>query len=237
MNTAPLQKLQQLTHHPLFIPALLTSILLISSTIFLFTIFADTDFKLITQTNQTPVSTTITWYTKKPTKGCLWLLHLGFPKRRCDDHGQKRTNHYITLNHLTPQTTYTLLLRSGIHTQLYTVKTPQVPENLPQLPNPAYGQLVSDNQQTIDHATVMIVTKSGIYATLTDDQGYWSLDLTNRYPQNTRIPLIIAWNNYVISSQSIITGHHQPTANITIEQAALEATNNTNQFGDLPQQP
>lgn len=169
----------------------------------------------IEESNQTPVSSTITWVSSKKVVGCVYVLR--FPlKRVCDDHGENRGNHLVTLKNLNPKATYPLLIKSGFAFATHTIEPKFIPEAAPGLPNIAYGKVVMpDGQTPLVNSTILIHTPAGIVSTLTNQSGGWSADLKGDYPPGTLLPLTITWN-YVHLNQKyrLVIGRHQPTETI-----------------------
>ncbi len=174
--------------------------------------------KLALATNSTPVSTTLTWYTSTPLHGCVYILE--FPPRRfCDIQDKPVTNHYVNLTHLLPQRNYNLLIQTGLSFTRFPLPAKFIPDAVPDLPNPAYGRIVSPEGNPVPQATVIVFTKAGPLSTLTNDQGRWALDLRGQYALTTTLKLHLAWGKYYLTDQRLNIAYRQPTPDIILAPA------------------
>ncbi len=172
------------------------------------------NFALIS--NSSPVNTTLTWYTQTPAQGCVYILE--FPLRRfCDVQAKPVTNHYVNLTHLLPQRNYNLLIQTGLSFARFPLPAKFISEQVPSLPNPAYGRIVSADGKPVPFATVIVFTKAGPTSTLTTDQGYWTLDLRGQYPTLNTLKLHIAWGKYYLTDFKLGLNHYQPAPDITLK--------------------
>ena len=170
-------------------------------------------------TNVTPTTTTFTWYTQRPNRGCVLALKWP-PTLACDPQGRPVTNHHITVANLDPAQSKNFLVLSGKSFLNYKLSPGFIPDSVPALPNPAYGQIISpDTGEPVPQATIIAFTLSGPVSTLTDAHGYWSLDLRGTYPKNKILPLRIIWGDKFLTTHQLTIGLHQPTPAIELQEA------------------
>ena len=216
---------------PRFLLGLLASLVTIAIGIFIIKGYNQLYF--LEETNITPFSSTLTWLTPTPSTGCALILNL--PVRFvCEP--SSHHNHHLTLADLRPKTTYRLLLLSGTNFGFYIISHPFVPDQIPSLPNVAYGKLVtSDTNQPLAGATIIARTQAGPVSTTTNANGTWSLDLRNSIKPDTVVPVTIIWRNFYFDQDVILIGQHQPAPDFEIlDQSALDQAKQSNApFGPL----
>ncbi|OGE30381.1 hypothetical protein A2631_01250 [Candidatus Daviesbacteria bacterium RIFCSPHIGHO2_01_FULL_44_29] len=155
------------------------------------------EIKSIVVSNVSDRSVTLSWASNLPTKGRLYVNKSGkfgvFPNLKrglLDDQLQvfdrniRLDTHLITLDGLTPETTYFARVYQGIwSSKLYSFKT--LPTfNAATVPNPVYGKILEPDRKTpaagvIVYLTLKNATNSATLAVLTTANGAWQLDLAN----------------------------------------------------------
>lgn len=178
----------------IFVPLVFAAIIIIS-------LFFEPSTKPegVNLTNQSDKSVTVTWTTKKPTKGIILISENGkFPLSPIvadliyKDDDEKGTptvgrylTHSVTIGKLKPDTTYQYRIYQGLRyvyegefkttTSLSDISTP----------NPVYGQILSAEDKPVAGALVFlrvassINSHSSVLSTLTNINGRWSIDLSS----------------------------------------------------------
>lgn len=131
-------------------------------------------------------SISVAWVLPRPTFGCVALIPKSFnarPKIACNR--SFVSAHLTELSHLRPQTTYRIMLLSGLRPLLWgnpSVTTTQVREEMPDMPKPGYGSVVFKDEK-IEGALVLVYTNTPqaqyAVAALTNSQGNYAVDLAN----------------------------------------------------------
>lgn len=154
--------------------------------------------------NVTDHQVTISWTTRKATKGTLIIAADGnfpllpsFAQKIYRDDGEKRLNktnfyttHYITIDNLSPNQTYQFIIYQGwkkkVQSSFATGST------LPSIntPIPVYGRVLAVDQKPVIGALIYFhatneasgsaqVTSSALLSALTNNEGRWAIDLAN----------------------------------------------------------
>lgn len=131
-------------------------------------------------------SISVAWVLPRPTFGCVLLVPKSLnslPKLACNR--LFTSVHLQELSNLRPQTTYKIMLLSGLRPLLWgnpSVTTTQVREEMPDMPKPGYGSVVFKDEK-IEGALVLVYTNTPqaqyAVAALTNSQGNYAVDLAN----------------------------------------------------------
>ena len=194
-------------------------------------------------TNITDRSLTISWITKRPIKGYVlygkrkWqivipVLNFLTAKRVADDHRKTETVHHVTLKNLEPETPYYLRIISGIRQyDLGVISTGPVLENLSS-PSPVFGQVLEKDGRLAENIIIYLKIKgekgeSTELSTLTNEDGFWSLDLANlrikdlkdsfSYTENDREYLFAEGGEKGSGSVSFDVGFDKPAATVKLK--------------------
>jgi len=184
---------------------------------------------------------TISWTTKKPTRGYVlygkrkWqiavpLLNFLTAERVSDEHRKIETVHHVILANLEPNTAYYYKIISGIRQyNAGVVSTGPALENLPS-PNPIFGQVLKRDGVLAENVIVYLKIKgekeSSELSTLTNEDGFWSLDLANlrtkdlknsfSYTENDREFLFAKGGSKGSGSVSFSPGFDKPAATVKL---------------------
>lgn len=131
-------------------------------------------------------SLSVAWVLPRPTFGCVVLLPKSFnaiPKLGCNR--SLSSVHLQELSNLRPETTYKIMLLSGLRPLLWgnpNVTTTQVQDKMPEMPKPGYGSVLFQEEK-IEGALVLVYTNTPqaqyAVAALTNAQGNYAVDLAN----------------------------------------------------------
>lgn len=131
-------------------------------------------------------SISVAWVLPRPTFGCVLLVPKSLnslPKLACNR--LFTSVHLQELSNLRPQTTYKIMLLSGLRPLLWgnpTVTTTPIQEDMPEMPQPGYGSVVFENEKSAG-ALVLAYTNTPqaqyAVAALTNAQGNYAVDLAN----------------------------------------------------------
>lgn len=131
-------------------------------------------------------SLSVAWVLPRSTFGCVALVPKSFralPKFACNR--SFASVHLLELSGLRPETTYTIMMLSGLRPLLWgnpKVTTTQVRDEMPGMPKPGYGSVVFKDEK-IEGALVLVYTNTPqaqyAVAALTNSQGNYAVDLAN----------------------------------------------------------
>jgi len=170
-------------------------------------------FRYLAETNATPFTSTFTWTSHRLNRGCA--LALSFPPRLSCDRSPTY-NHHLTLTGLKPQA-IPVILQSGANLLIFPIDHRFIPQDLPPLPNPAYGKVVTaDTLQPLPGAIVKVTTPQGIVSAPTNAQGAWAVDLAGSYPATAVFPVTIDWQYLHFQNHIISLKQYQPAPNFTL---------------------
>lgn len=176
-------------------------ILIVVGSIFLSFLFEPTSLPLrVSITNIADKGVSISWITKKPTKGAILISENNqfpsfplFVKNWQKDDGEKNlktmnfyTTHHITVGNLKPNTLYYFRIYQGLRnvyqgkmTTVYTLEKISPPF-------PVYGKVISADEKTPAIGAIVYLqltdnrgSSSAILSTLTNSEGRWSIDRGN----------------------------------------------------------
>lgn len=143
-------------------------------------------------------SVSIAWVLPRPTFGCVVLVPKSFnalPKFACDRSFD--SVHLQELSNLRPETTYKIILLSGLRPLLWgnpSVTSTPVQDEMPDMPKPGYGSIVFKDEK-IEGALVLVYTNTPAaqyaVAALTNVQGNYAVDLANLSQEGS---------NYILTS-------------------------------------
>ncbi len=131
-------------------------------------------------------SVSVAWILPRASWGCALLLPTSLntlPRIGCE--GSIAAVHLQELTNLKPETSYRIVLISGLMPAIWTsphVTTTAIREEMPDMPKPAYGSVLFD-QEKVAGALVLVYANTSqpqyAVAALTNAQGNFAVDLAN----------------------------------------------------------
>lgn len=143
------------------------------------------EFESVRPANMGTKSFDVGFFTKKLSKGCVIVMSEFNPlswQKTCEK--EKRKTHLIRISNLDPDQEYQLVLVNGLRiktSKVLKVKTGQVNDQAPVVPNPAFGSVVGRNRELVPGSLVYIYPYSSKFsypvATITNFDGNYAVDL------------------------------------------------------------
>jgi hypothetical protein len=154
-----------------------------------------------------PTSIEIGWTTKYLTKGCMIVDWKTF----CENSGNKSRAHLVRVESLQPERNYKYLIRNdwSLNWRVGEFKTAQPMEEQPPLPDAAYGQVITANDELVGDALISVEAGGMKLLTKTKLDGTWAVDISSLVGDPLVVNLFVPLGNR--NKQTLMfRDRHQP---------------------------
>ncbi|OGV93831.1 hypothetical protein A3B57_01495 [Microgenomates group bacterium RIFCSPLOWO2_01_FULL_47_10] len=133
------------------------------------------------------------------------------------------TTHLLSMKKLTPQTSYTLTLISGLRVtrrSLPTLTTNSISQTAPPLPEPSYGSVIDEQGIPVKDALVIVFPDQDIsraVATITNVQGNFAVDISPFINQTENLTLDLSSVNGFWDNQTVPKQYHTPYPTLIVK--------------------
>lgn len=172
-------------------------------------------------------SASIAFITDRPVKSCVFMYTKKlFLKGKWICEKQKGTAHILTGKDLTPLTEYKVIINTGLRWTLRPeiITTNQVSQTAPNLPEPAYGSIITTDGKPVEGALVVVFPDQDIAKAViakTNVQGNYAVDISHFIGTASTITVDAQTGDGLWGNQVFPANIHAPFSDISIGPVAI----------------